>query len=171
MQQLAVAFPKQHTQIQDFGNVKEEILIDNFSKHGWGDKVLLRVEEQSFVHGVGDVDCKLSYWCHCPFREHKFSTLDSLCVAILRKVKKTARCTDRCMSATAGEEGTAARSRPRGAWWRYESRHLCRDSSNTTCWNRDHGRKEKDLTSCKNAICCRLLVTGSALDFPFCQHL
>lgn len=42
-------------------------------------------------------------------------TLDSLCVAILRKVKKTALWTERCMSATAGEEGSVAGSRPRGA--------------------------------------------------------
>ncbi|CAB1320204.1 unnamed protein product, partial [Coregonus sp. 'balchen'] len=43
-------------------------------------------------------------------------TLDSLCVAILRKVMKTARWTQRCMSATAGEEGSEEGSNPRGAW-------------------------------------------------------
>ncbi|TNN58188.1 hypothetical protein EYF80_031621 [Liparis tanakae] len=69
--------------------------------------------------------------------EHIPGTLDSLCVAIRRKVKKTARCTERCMSTTAGEEGSGARSRPRGAWCRYESRHLCRDSSNTTWWRKE----------------------------------
>lgn len=50
MQQLAVALPEQHTQIQNFGNVKEEIFIDNFSKHSWGDKVLLRVEQHTQLH-------------------------------------------------------------------------------------------------------------------------
>lgn len=42
MQQLTVALPKEHTQIQKFGNVKQEVLIDNFSKHSWSDEVLLR---------------------------------------------------------------------------------------------------------------------------------
>lgn len=41
MQQLAVALSKKDTQIQNFGNVKEEVLIDNFSKYSRRDKVLL----------------------------------------------------------------------------------------------------------------------------------
>lgn len=44
VQQLAVAFSKEHTQIQDFGNVKQEVLIDDFSKHGRGEEVFLTDE-------------------------------------------------------------------------------------------------------------------------------
>lgn len=50
MQQLTVALSKQNTQIQNFRNVKKEIIIDNFSKHSRGDEVVLReliVSEQS----------------------------------------------------------------------------------------------------------------------------
>lgn len=42
MQQLTVAFSKENTQIQNFGNVKQEIIIDNFSKHSRRDEVILR---------------------------------------------------------------------------------------------------------------------------------
>lgn len=42
MQQLTVALSKQNTQIQNFGNVKQEIIIYNFSKHSRGDEVILR---------------------------------------------------------------------------------------------------------------------------------
>lgn len=42
MQQLTVALSKQNTQIQNFGNVKQEVVIDNFSKHSRGDEVILR---------------------------------------------------------------------------------------------------------------------------------
>lgn len=41
MQQLTVALSKQNTQIQNFGNVKQEVVIDNFSKHSGGDEVIL----------------------------------------------------------------------------------------------------------------------------------
>ncbi len=41
MQQLAVTLSKEYTQIQNFGNVKQEVLIDNFSKHSRGYEVLL----------------------------------------------------------------------------------------------------------------------------------
>lgn len=123
MQQLTVALSKQNTQIQNFGNVKKEIIIDNFSKHSRGDEVILReliVSQQSI------------YWQRSSSFFHiKGPTLDSLCVAILRKVKKTALWIARCISATAGD-GSVVRSKLRGAWCRYESRHFCKDSSNTT---------------------------------------
>lgn len=41
MQQLTVALSKQNTQIQNFGNVKQEVVVDNFSKHSGGDEVIL----------------------------------------------------------------------------------------------------------------------------------
>lgn len=41
MQQLTVALSKQNTQIQNFGNVKQEVVIYNFSKHSRGDEVIL----------------------------------------------------------------------------------------------------------------------------------
>lgn len=50
MQQLTVALSKQNTQIQNFRNVKQEIVIDNFSKHSRGDEAFLReliVSDQS----------------------------------------------------------------------------------------------------------------------------
>lgn len=48
MQQLAVALSKEHAQIQNFGNVKQEVLVDNFSKHSRSEEVLLRDEKQRF---------------------------------------------------------------------------------------------------------------------------
>lgn len=47
MQQTAVALSKEHTQIQDFGNVKQEVLIDDFSKHSRGEEVLLKKESNT----------------------------------------------------------------------------------------------------------------------------
>lgn len=41
MQQLTIALSKQNTKIQNFGNVKQEVIIDNFSKHSRGDEVFL----------------------------------------------------------------------------------------------------------------------------------
>lgn len=41
VQQLTVAFSKKHAQVEDFGNVKQEIIINDFSKHGRGKKVFL----------------------------------------------------------------------------------------------------------------------------------
>lgn len=41
LQQLAVSLSKEHTQIENFGNVKQEVIIDDFSKHSWGDEIFL----------------------------------------------------------------------------------------------------------------------------------
>lgn len=41
MKQLAVALSKEHTQIQNFRNVKQEVVIDNLSKYSWGEEVIL----------------------------------------------------------------------------------------------------------------------------------
>lgn len=41
VQQLTVAFSKKHTEIENLGNVKQEVIINDFSKHSWGDEVLL----------------------------------------------------------------------------------------------------------------------------------
>lgn len=80
-------------------------------------------------------------------------TLDSLCVAILRKVKKTALWIERCMSATE-EDGSVVRSKLRGAWRRYESRHFCKDSSNTTWSMRQHKCSKKTKANCYQFIYC-----------------
>ena len=45
MQQLAVALSKEHTEIQNFGNVKQKVVVDNFSKHGGGEEVFLQEVE------------------------------------------------------------------------------------------------------------------------------
>ena len=63
----------------------------------------------------------------------KYSTLLSLCVAILRHVMNTSRCTLLCCSLTcAGRVYTI--SYERGAWRRYESRQRWNVSSNTAWW-------------------------------------
>lgn len=50
MQQLAVALSKEHAQIQDFRNVKQEVVVDDFSKHGWGEEALLKETERQTFH-------------------------------------------------------------------------------------------------------------------------
>lgn len=86
LQQLAVALPKQHTQIQNFGNVEKKVVIDDFSKHRRGDEVLLR--EEMHAHAA-TINTKRSSSKPLRRRSHDL-TFDSLCVAILRKVRKTA---------------------------------------------------------------------------------
>lgn len=41
VQQLTVAFSEKHAQVEDFGNVKEEIVVNDFSEDGWGEIVFL----------------------------------------------------------------------------------------------------------------------------------
>lgn len=71
-------------------------------------------------------------------------------MAILRKVKKTALWIARCMSATAGD-GSVVRSKLRGAWRRYESRHFCKDSSNTT-WSETAQTLKKETVKTQSLL-------------------
>lgn len=42
VQQLAVTLSKKHTKIQNFGNVKQKVLVDDLPKHSWGKEVFLQ---------------------------------------------------------------------------------------------------------------------------------
>lgn len=45
MKQLAVAFSKEDAQIQNLGNVEQEVVVDDLSKHSRGEEVILWQED------------------------------------------------------------------------------------------------------------------------------
>ena len=50
MQQLGVALAEQHTQVQDLGNVKQKVFVDDLAKHGRSQEVLLRGRREKITH-------------------------------------------------------------------------------------------------------------------------
>lgn len=46
LEQQRVAFPEEHAEVQDLGDVEQEVVVENFSKRRRGKEVILRVAQR-----------------------------------------------------------------------------------------------------------------------------
>jgi hypothetical protein len=49
MEQLGISFPKQNTQVQDLGNVEQEVVVNDLSEHSRSYKALLREKRKQEI--------------------------------------------------------------------------------------------------------------------------